>query len=529
MTAVAETNTPVETEMPPRPKLGRLMMIELALLLESPDNPRKHFDEAELDDLATSLRTNGVLNELKVRPHPTIEGSFEIGAGARRRRAAERAGLWALPCIVKDMGDQEFLELIIVENDQRSDIHPLEEAEGYKLLVTRYGLDAAEIADRVGRNTQYVTDRLQLLNLIPEAQKIFLQKRMLIGHAVILAKLDSEWQEKAIAPELKDPNSWQVKRGGLWSEERSRLDPDQEDMEIGDDPKNPYEGLKPVTVAELQTWVNDHVRLAVDEPELVALDDDETAAKLIDIAESEVPTKIVHITYDYRVPDAARDPDKRTYGREHWKRADGEEDSKECEHVALGVVVAGPRRSKSFLVCVARDRCEIHWKKEIAEAARRRKNTQTSTSRGGAAASAELTAAQKKQQEKDAQAAKAAELALARHTKALPAIKRAAEIGIGRAPAAKLIALVMDEKHDRLENLWGVSMKRVAKAKTADAFLRTIAVECLQREIEEPYDYDECAAILKALGVDYGKLLDEHAPIAEKGDPKKPAKKAKKK
>ena len=105
----------------------------------NPNQPRRDFDEKELQDLAASIREKGVIQPLILRPHPAEAGQYEIVAGERRWRAAQAAGVHELPAIVRDLSDSEMLELAIIENVQRADLNPLEEAQGYRQLMDRFG------------------------------------------------------------------------------------------------------------------------------------------------------------------------------------------------------------------------------------------------------------------------------------------------------------------------------------------------------------------------------------------------------
>jgi ParB family chromosome partitioning protein len=165
------------------------------LLRESALNPRRHYNEQALDELAASIREQGVLTPPLVRP---IDGGFEIAAGHRRFRAAQRAGLVEIPVIIRQMTDQQFLEVMTIENLQREDIHPIEEAEGYQRLIERYGYTPESLAERVGRSGSYVAKRLALSRLIDSVKEAFLEDRLQLGHALLLARLHAGDQELAV-------------------------------------------------------------------------------------------------------------------------------------------------------------------------------------------------------------------------------------------------------------------------------------------------------------------------------------------
>ena len=143
----------------------QFLTIPLSSISESPSNPRKTYNEAALDELASSIQAHGVLQPLLVRP---IGNAFEVVFGHRRLRAAERAGVPDVPCRIREMSDDEVLECQIIENAQREDVHPYEEALGYKQLIDRGMYDIDQIALKVGKSAKTVQRRLILAKLDPE-------------------------------------------------------------------------------------------------------------------------------------------------------------------------------------------------------------------------------------------------------------------------------------------------------------------------------------------------------------------------
>jgi ParB family chromosome partitioning protein len=160
--------------------------------------PRSHFDEAGLEELAESIRSQGVIQPIVVMPEAA--GAYTIIAGERRWRAAQRAGLSEVPVVVREpAGDRELLELALVENLQRSDLNPLEEAEAYRTLAASFGLGQQEIADRVGKARTTVTNALRLLKLPSEVADLIRDGRLSAGQARPLLALDDEEQQLALA------------------------------------------------------------------------------------------------------------------------------------------------------------------------------------------------------------------------------------------------------------------------------------------------------------------------------------------
>lgn len=189
------------------------LMVPVKDLRESPLNPRKHYNEKKLAELTASVRANGVYEALLVRPIPD---GLEIAAGHRRYRAAVAAALERVPAIVREMDDQRFLEVLTFENLEREDIHPLEEAEGYRQLIELLGWDVARIAERLGKDGKsisYVYQRLKLLELISPLREAFLQDKLTAGHAVMLARLAPEDQRKAYRAMQPEPSVRDGERG----------------------------------------------------------------------------------------------------------------------------------------------------------------------------------------------------------------------------------------------------------------------------------------------------------------------------
>jgi ParB family chromosome partitioning protein len=166
---------------------GAAFMIPIELLHPNPDQPRKTFDEIELDELAQSLRAKGVIQPLLVRPSARVGGEYEIVAGERRWRAAQRAGLHELPAVVRRLDDAEVLEIAIIENVQRADLNPVEEALAYRALIDQYGHTQDDVAGAVGKSRPHVANTLRLLALPPEVQEHLLHGRLTAGHARALA------------------------------------------------------------------------------------------------------------------------------------------------------------------------------------------------------------------------------------------------------------------------------------------------------------------------------------------------------
>ena len=161
--------------------------VSIELLRRNPDQPRRFFDEGDLDDLAASIREKGILQPILVRPAPGAPGEYQIVAGERRWRAAQRAGLHNVPILVREFDDLDVLEIGIIENVQRADLNPLEEANGYKALIERFGRTQDVVALTVGKSRSHVANMLRLLNLPEGVREHLAEGRISIGHARAIA------------------------------------------------------------------------------------------------------------------------------------------------------------------------------------------------------------------------------------------------------------------------------------------------------------------------------------------------------
>ena len=164
--------------------------------------PRKQFDTDALADLADSIREHGIIQPLTVRKLQS--GYYQIIAGERRWRAARMAGLSEVPAIVIEADDRKAMELAMIENLQREDLNPIEEAEGYQVLMSQYNMTQEETAQRVGKSRSAVANALRLLNLCPPVRAMVEDGRLSNGHARALLPLSPEAQEKAAATIIKN-------------------------------------------------------------------------------------------------------------------------------------------------------------------------------------------------------------------------------------------------------------------------------------------------------------------------------------
>ncbi|MGE0464451.1 MAG: ParB/RepB/Spo0J family partition protein, partial [Vicinamibacterales bacterium] len=440
--------------------------------------------------------------------------------------------------IERDLTDDEVLEIQIISAIQRQALTPLEEARGYRRLIdsNRAKYSAAYIADRIGRSEKYVVDRMRLSQLIPALQELLDAERIGVAHAELLAKLKPEDQERAIDPGNPEKFGREREPGGLWQWMGRTLYDEAEDASERAT-ADPYTGLKARTVKELEAWIARHVRFDVEHfAQTAPLDFGETAIK-VEAAQQEPGRgrKVIQITEDYRIDDDVRDPSARVYGRQSWKRADGTEgtsrggrygetrvDSPTCEHSVLGVVVVGPGYGTAYPVCIARDRCKVHWKVEIREREKRAKERAKETP-------AKKTA---KKEESWEERQKREEAERARQVAAYKAVyPQFVEAISGAVPT---------EWNDTLRAyLWSRLEMKGQPPKALDAFMReVILADC----DPNPPAYwvkerlDDLVEIGKQLGVHtetFKSAYTKHLAAARKADPAKakatpvkPAKKA---
>ena len=163
------------------------------------DQPRRAFDEAELDELADSIRQNGILQPLLVRKR---EKGYEIVAGERRYQAARRAGLSEVPVIIREISDEDVFKLALIENLQRSDLTPLEEARGYQQLIKDKGLTQEELAQALSKSRSTITNTLRLLDLPAEVQEMVESGKLTAGHARAILSVTSEEGRIALAEKV---------------------------------------------------------------------------------------------------------------------------------------------------------------------------------------------------------------------------------------------------------------------------------------------------------------------------------------
>lgn len=167
--------------------------VPIEFVTANPNNPRRSFDVDELEDLTRSVREKGIVQPILVRPQPGMpleENRYEIIAGERRWRAAQQAGLHEIPVLIQAVNDKEALELAIVENVQRADLNPIEEARGYQQLLDGFDYTQQDLASVIGKSRSHVANTLRLLKLPQKVQTLLQEGELTAGHAKILVTAD---------------------------------------------------------------------------------------------------------------------------------------------------------------------------------------------------------------------------------------------------------------------------------------------------------------------------------------------------
>jgi ParB family chromosome partitioning protein len=209
-----------------------LREIEIDLIRPGEQQPRNTFDEAKLQELAQSIRATGIIQPLLVRRRG---GLFELVAGERRWRAAQIAGLMRVPAIVREIPDENLLELALIENIQRQELNAIEEANAYRRLIESLGLTQEEVAQRVGRDRTFITNYLRILKLPNEIQTLLEHEKLSFGHARALLGISDPQLQRRLAQRIHK-NNWSVRETenrirGLNSQNRPTVIPQAQQVD----------------------------------------------------------------------------------------------------------------------------------------------------------------------------------------------------------------------------------------------------------------------------------------------------------
>lgn len=192
----AEPSQPIGSIQPDEPKRGGSLEVPIESIVPNPHQPRLHFDEEKLRELAESIREHGILQPLVVSPKG--DGKYELIAGERRLQASKQAGLSTVPVVVRDVEEQQKLELAVIENVQRHNLNPIEEAKAYARLMDEFGLTQEETAMKMGKSRSAVGNAVRLLILPVEIQRALAEGKISEGHAKALLSIENPEKQRAL-------------------------------------------------------------------------------------------------------------------------------------------------------------------------------------------------------------------------------------------------------------------------------------------------------------------------------------------
>jgi ParB family transcriptional regulator, chromosome partitioning protein len=222
--------------------------VPLETITPSPLQPRKEFAVDALQELVESIRQHGIVQPLVVR---AVNGRYELIAGERRWRAAEQAGLTQVPVIIRGASDRDVLELSLIENLQRADLNPIEEAQGYARLAGEFGLRQEEIAQKVGRSRAAVANAMRLLELHPQVQTWLTQNLVSVGHAKVLLALKAPDEQLAVAETILRRSATVRATERLVARQLGTSKPRRR--------RAPVLSMNPASVQHLQTQLQEHL------------------------------------------------------------------------------------------------------------------------------------------------------------------------------------------------------------------------------------------------------------------------------
>jgi ParB family chromosome partitioning protein len=340
--------------------------LALTQIHESTTNPRRTFEPTKLAELADSIRIHGLIQPITVRP---IGDEFEIVAGARRFRAAQLAGLAALEAIVRNLTDSETLEVQIIENSQRQDVHPYEEAAGYQRLLDLPGYDVAALASKCGKSLSHVYARLTLLQLTPEVAEAFQHERISASHANLLARLTPEQQAEAFKVcwrkdyQDKEPHLLPAKHLATWIQSNLYLPLDEAPFSTEDLTLNAEAGAC-VTCPRRSGY---NTQLFADVQGDQCFDAPCYQSKVTAMLDRQIAShpEFVQIETSWRNPKEQRPGILQTHQYRALETPENPDADPPCDHSRTALIVYGRGVGKTFPVCTDRE-CPIHDPRQAA-------------------------------------------------------------------------------------------------------------------------------------------------------------------
>ena len=353
--------------------------IAIDTIHESATNPRRTFDQAKLQELAESIRTNGLIQPITVRPN---SDGFEIVAGARRFRASQLAEIFSVPARIVDIDDAQTLEWQLVENSQRVDVHPYEEAQGFQHLLDMPGYDVAALVEKSGKSASHIYARLALLQLIPSIAEAFSAERITASHANLLARLPQESQAEAFEQcwrkdwQDKEPHLLPAKHLSAWIQSNLYLELADAPFSKEDPTLNPAAGAC-VTCPRRSGY---NTSLFADVQGDQCLDGACYEAKINAHIDRELAARpeLVQIENGYRSPREKR-PGAVQRGHfreiEHADNPDAEPVAP-CDSAKPAIIVYGKRVGTTLTLCT-NDNCPVHDPRAAARLAQQEKENPT--------------------------------------------------------------------------------------------------------------------------------------------------------
>jgi ParB family chromosome partitioning protein len=330
---------------------------------ESATNPRRTFEESKLHELAESIRQHGLIQPITVRPNAN---GFELIAGARRYRAAQLAELFSIPARIVEIDDAQALEWQLVENSQRVDVHPYEEAQGFQCLLDLPGYDVATLVEKSGKSPSHIYARLALLQLIPEVAEAFTQERITASHANLIARLPQESQAEAFEQcwrkdwQDTEPHLLPAKHVSAWIQDNLYLELAEAPFDREDPTLNPAAGAC-VTCPRRSGY---NTTLFCDVQGDQCLDGDCYQTKLTAHIDREVAARpeLIQIENGWRNAKAQRPG---AVQRGHFREIDTAVENPDaepvlpCEAARPALIVYGKRVGTTITVCTD-NHCPVH-------------------------------------------------------------------------------------------------------------------------------------------------------------------------
>ncbi len=343
--------------------------IAIDQLFESKTNPRKTFDQRKLEELAESIRSGGLIQPIVVRPK---DNAFEIVAGARRFRAGQLAEQFSLPARIKELTDAQALEWQLVENSQREDVHPYEEAQGFQSLLDLPGYDVAALVEKSGKSASHIYARLSLLQLIPAVAEAFQQERITASHGALIARLPQEHQADAFDNCWR--KDWQDKEAHLlpakhlsaWIQTNLYLNLADAPFDREDPSLNPTAGAC-VTCPRRSGF---NTSLFADVQGDQCLDAPCFQAKVTAHIDREIAARpeLVAIETAWRAPKEQHPGALQKHQYRELDIPDNPDAEPPCSHTKSALIVFGKHAGRTLTVCVEPE-CPVHNPREAARVA----------------------------------------------------------------------------------------------------------------------------------------------------------------